>query len=822
MSSGCPGHFNSHTKDSEPVKSTFRSGLTTLALACLSFAPSLTAQQVWVPLTPGVPPSTSAEVVYDEVVYDEAASSATDSFFDIIIHGFWQEDVSPGNGQTYQQLDVAGLGYINQLGAPDLPVARLNLAVSTDASLVTLASLTDLDPHVFDLRPYPVGTEELDGNENGATPSQFVLDDVIYGGTSAFPSESATGSQIPSLALNSVRSARHEVYPARWDPTTGLLSMSGHLRVHYVAPGQVVPQPAMTLDRAVLSAATFPNWPGQRDYFPADTIEYQGRYLIVASKFDVPVMADFIAKKKSQGLKVDILELQDLPVVSVGEIRGAMAAWYDLGDPADDHYALLVGDDHRIPVADAPTYSPSGTDDLYGSPSDGDLDEEIYVGRISHNDGFDLKRQLDKIIDYMEDQDGDHYDQALLVAAKQGAPGRYVASQNAVAEGLYASAPNFTKIYGLGLVNQSFHIVNSIDAGKGVVAYRGHGSRTSWWNWNVYSESFDRPDVVSLDNEHEPTVVWSITCDTAKFDSNDQNNDSFAETWLEQDKGGAVAVYGSTEISSSKENDLLVKYLFKAVYDYHITRHGQAIAWAEAQMHADRPGMNSWRYMLCGDPSMRIRVYNPIDLEPGLPEDIAAAAPGEGQLTLSVSDGQGGSMAGLLVSAFQNGPDGFQVNGYTDAFGYVVLQASPDAHSGPVQVVVADGLGNEVSISVPVTNGAWTDFGGASTGSFGVPYLTGDGTLAANSPYGLEVTGAYPSSQALLFVSLASQPVSFKGLTLQAFPIAAQFDLGTDATGAISLGGTWRGRCALRGTAAATSCARWSTAGSPTAVIRGN
>ena len=265
---------------------------------------------------------------------------------------------------------------------------------------------------------------------------------------------------------------------------------------------------------------------------------------------------------------------------------------------------------------------------------------------------------------------------------------------------------------------------------------------------------------------------------------------SVGETWMQHD-GGAVAHYGSVEMSNTHENDLLVKYLFKAVYDHHITRHGQAIAWAEAQMHKDRPGMNSWRYMLFGDPSMRIRTSNPIDLTPDLPDSFAADQGPDGTLEMAVVDGQGLPMEGLLVSAYQPGEQGFQVNGYTDADGMVQLLADADAWSGPVQVVVADALGNQVGAEVPVTSGAWTDLGGASTGSFGMPLLTAEGSLAANAPYGLAVSDAHPSSPALLAVSLSSLPVPFKGVTLQAFPITAQFALSTNAVGGLVLGGTW-------------------------------
>ena len=85
----------------------------------------------------------------------------------------------------------------------------------------------------------------------------------------------------------------------------------------------------------------------------------------------------------------------------------------------------------------------------------------------------------------------------------------------------------------------------------------------------------------------------------------------------------------------------------------------------------------------------------------------------------------------------------------------------------------------------------WTDLGGGISGTGGIPQLVGTGTLAGGSAGGLTLTGARPASAALLFVSLTSSPVPFKGGTLVAFPPVVQLPLATDAAGGLAIPWVW-------------------------------
>jgi hypothetical protein len=88
---------------------------------------------------------------------------------------------------------------------------------------------------------------------------------------------------------------------------------------------------------------------------------------------------------------------------------------------------------------------------------------------------------------------------------------------------------------------------------------------------------------------------------------------------------------------------------------------------------------------------------------------------------------------------------------------------------------------------------AWTDLGHGLAGSLGVPKLAGTGTLAADSPGSLKLTGANPSKLAVLFIGASANPTPFKGGVLVPVPPAIMFSLFTSPTGTITVGwSSWK------------------------------
>jgi hypothetical protein len=85
----------------------------------------------------------------------------------------------------------------------------------------------------------------------------------------------------------------------------------------------------------------------------------------------------------------------------------------------------------------------------------------------------------------------------------------------------------------------------------------------------------------------------------------------------------------------------------------------------------------------------------------------------------------------------------------------------------------------------------WTDLGGGITGANGVPQLTGDGSLVANTPAGLTLTDGPPSSLLLAWLSFAPSNIPYFGGTVFTLPFASQFFFATDPGGQFAASTTW-------------------------------
>ena len=100
-------------------------------------------------------------------------------------------------------------------------------------------------------------------------------------------------------------------------------------------------------------------------------------------------------------------------------------------------------------------------------------------------------------------------------------------------------------------------IVSHIDEGAFYILYRGHGTDSTW-----VQPYFTGDNILSLANGDRLPVVFSINCETGSF----QENNCFAEAFLQKRNGGAVAVYAATEVSYSGYNDAMVEGMFDAIW----------------------------------------------------------------------------------------------------------------------------------------------------------------------------------------------------------------------------------------------------------------
>jgi len=192
------------------------------------------------------------------------------------------------------------------------------------------------------------------------------------------------------------------------------------------------------------------------------------------------------------------------------------------------------------------------------------------------------------------------------------------------------------------------NILNSVNSGRFLLVYRGHGGKDLW-----RAPHLENKDLAVLSNGSKLPVVWSIACNTGWFDNESDfkkmpaslsgkslvdytgNNDvCFSEAWERCPAGGAVGIMASTRISFAILNDYFLEGMVQAIWpDYKldpmamvapspILRMGEVLHYGRQHM-MDKATTSTdplfWDkkiamcelYQWFGDPAMEIRTVTP-------------------------------------------------------------------------------------------------------------------------------------------------------------------------------------------------------------------
>jgi hypothetical protein len=680
---------------------------------------------MWVPLDTQ-PAGTPASIQVGQL------PGGTTSSLILVMHGFYQETKVAPDGRVYQKLTVPGLGSYGQTGATDLPAVQTTFALPYGVAGMLVVQSAVMESRTFSgMNVWPKTIPEKDDTTGTRSNSC-----ATKRSTAAHPlAVHRRGSVLAGVA----KAREHHGCQGRdlsvpLTPLTGQLDVSSQMQVTFDNDGVGIASPEITQNRAKVASHLFPNWDVTNQFYPPNLRHYDGQYLIILPNGWQPSVQALIDQKSARGFFVT---LRFVPMTgnTCDGIRTLIRNWYNATPAEQDHYCLLVGEPDVIPLCAAPIAGNPPTDDLYASMDGDDLDEEVYLGRLSAGSPVQIEREVDKIVAYMDNPPiTDAFKTALLVAHQEGAPGKYVGAHESVYNASYAHKPTFTRIYGTDLLARNSLVTYTINQGVGLVAYRGHGSSNSWAGWDGF-ESYSVNDVAGLLNGFVTPVVWNIACSNHDLGF----GECMGEWWLNRYPGGAVASYGATVASVTDQNHELDRQLFKAVYDLGLTTHAQAIQYAEAQMASLSGSENAWFYQLLGDPEMPIRRDRPLPPwaivpPPEMNPCVSCSLP------ISVNDMAGQPVPNLQVSLWKpptppmsgpqlNAADEVFDNTYTDPAGNASFTVSPTT---PGWLSSPSGPGRQHDARLDPSHGA----DGRGPSRHGRAALRGAATIAGGTTFG--------------------------------------------------------------------------------------
>jgi hypothetical protein len=376
--------------------------------------------------------------------------------------------------------------------------------------------------------------------------------------------------------------------------------------------------------------------------------------LVVTNPSTLAAANTFAGAKRAQGMRTTILETGTDPGrvgTTAAEIQTQIRAHLSDANCIHPSYVTILGDDELVPTF--PGINGIESDLEYSLRDGTDELSDVAVGRIVGNDAPAVATAVNKIISYenappsgiwqrratiaadFQDNNGDgQEDRTFTLFAEHARNGILSAPGFGLSvDRVYAESPRGTPLkfaYGTDLPAElkkptfawnggTADITAAWNEGRYLIVHRDHGLPDQWW-----SPRFTTTDVNALTNGNLLPVVVSINCQSGAFQDDDA---SFATQALVNPNGGAVGVFGDTEISPSGHNtqlgwgflDALLPRVLPDEGPATKQRMGDALISGKNRLAGQSPPTSDgntrnelylWHYF--GDPSMQMFGGDPI------------------------------------------------------------------------------------------------------------------------------------------------------------------------------------------------------------------
>lgn len=329
------------------------------------------------------------------------------------------------------------------------------------------------------------------------------------------------------------------------------------------------------------------------------------RMLVITNDAYSSAMTPFVDWKNQKGITTEMVNISQVSSSnSASQIKSYIQNYYN--QHSDLVYVLLVGDYAHI---SSPSYGGGVSDPEYTKVAGNDDYPDIFVGRFSAESLADVQTQVKRTLDFEKNgyNNMSWYKKGIGIASNQGPGhnGEYDNQHMDIIRGklLGAGYTEIDQIYAPYATAQA--VSNSLNAGRGIINYCGHGSPTSFG-----TTGFNTTNIKNLNNATKLPFIISVACVNGKF----YDRTCFAEVWLRSKDSngnpiGAIGTYMSTVnqpwippmTGQDAINDIIVN---KSVKTFGAICYTGASKMLENGSYYDRLTFNTWTVF--GDPSIQL------------------------------------------------------------------------------------------------------------------------------------------------------------------------------------------------------------------------
>ena len=338
-----------------------------------------------------------------------------------------------------------------------------------------------------------------------------------------------------------------------------------------------------------------------------------GADLVVITRQEfMAALEPLLALRRSQGLSVVVIDVVDLydefsfgektPTAIKDMLAYATGSWkrkprYVLlaGDASlDPKNYLGFGDKDFVPtrLTDTQMFETAWDDWLVDFNNDGLA--ELALGRLPFSSVIDAAAMVSKIVAY---ERATPTQEATLVADSNG-DFDFEGASSAVAA-LIPGNIRTTRIDRgqMDAASARGQLFEALLRGQKIVNYVGHGS-VGQWRGNLLTGE----DAAALNQANAPSLFVMMTCLNGFY--HDPYAESLAESLMRVERGGAVAVWASSALTTAGEQTNMNRRLYSQLFASGTPTLGEAVQKAKAAA-TDADVRRTW--LLFGDPTMKLR-----------------------------------------------------------------------------------------------------------------------------------------------------------------------------------------------------------------------
>ncbi|MCK4806661.1 MAG: hypothetical protein KAT09_03395, partial [Candidatus Aegiribacteria sp.] len=412
----------------------------------------------------------NAEVVYRSEDLNEAAEYlGTDSegiLIEFTLPALTAESKIVGEFGYGTILRIPGEGIGMPVGSPDLPVIR---------RMVMVPNTGDITAEIVSEESSPLGIYSIPPAQPSPMRSgevfPFRINEELYSVSEFYPTRFVEVESV--IILRDIRVAWVRFSPVRYNPVTGETVITTNVTVRLIADG--IGENELQRAYSGITRSYLPFYENVLGFEPDGSNAVNGSYLVIGTEESIGYAQDLIDWNRQRGYQIMYGVVPD-----IGSTASQIDTWIEdvFYSPSSPEWLLIMGDHNIVPT---PYYSGHAADNLYGVIGTGTSIPSIHYGRITGADMDDLPYIISKIFNYGNDpyQPLQSWFQKAISIGDTGSldpEHSWDYAEIFMAAGM--TVDYFC--YDGGMDPTTENVFNSIEEGKSLVSFIGHGSMTGW------------------------------------------------------------------------------------------------------------------------------------------------------------------------------------------------------------------------------------------------------------------------------------------------------------------------------------------------------